>query len=124
MFATDDDLGVLADNANWHFVYSIGGTDYVTDLNIAVAADTTYKFKIAIDSDRKVSAYVNGTQYNLNTTAAIGNVNTTDLGTGTTKSVALTDNVDFIPYIGLRVHAGAARSLRIHKQSISRILFE
>lgn len=124
LFATDDDLGTLADNANWHFVYSIGGTDYVTDLNIAVAADTTYKFKIAIDSDRKVSAFVNGTQYNLNTTAAIGNVNTTDLGTGTTKSVALTDDIDFIPYIGLRVHAGSARSMRIHKQSISRILFE
>ena len=124
LFATDDDLGTLADNANWHFVYSIGGTDYVTDLNIAVAADTTYKFKIAIDSDRKVSAFVNGTQYNLNTTAAIGNVNTTDLGTGTTKSVALTDDIDFIPYIGLRVHTGSARSMRIHKQSSSRILFE
>ena len=124
LFATDDDLGTLADNANWHFVYSIGGTDYVTDLNIAVAADTVYKLKIAIDSDRKVSAFVNGTQYNLNTTAAIGNVNTTDLGTGTTKSVALTDDIDFIPYIGLRVHTGSARSMRIHKQSISRILFE
>ena len=122
LFATDDDLGTIATNANWHFVYSIGGTDYLTDLGIAVAADTTYHFKIKFDSDRKISAYVNGDQYSLNTTSGVGNV--TAPGKGTTTSAAMTNDIDFIPYIGLRIHAGSARSMRIHHQSISRVLFE
>ena len=123
LFATDDDLGTLATNANLHFVYSIGNADYLTDLGIAVAADTTYHLKIKFDSDRKISAYVNGDQYNLNTTATVAEV--TVPGKGTTTSAAMTDNIDFIPYIGLRCHAGsAARAIRIHHQSISRILFE
>ena len=33
---------------SWHFAYSIGGTDYVTNLNIAVATNTIYHFKIDI----------------------------------------------------------------------------
>tara|TARA_R100000008_G_C3544895_1_gene146971 strand:+ start:36 stop:962 length:927 start_codon:yes stop_codon:yes gene_type:complete len=122
LFATDDDLGTLATNANLHFVYSIGGSDYLTDLGIAVAADTTYHLKIKFDDERKISAYVNGEQYSLNTTATVAEVTTP--GKGTTTSAAMTNDIDFIPYIGLRVHAGSARSLRIHHQSISRVIFE
>ena len=43
-------------------------TDYVTDLGIAVAADTIYKLRIEIDSNRQVQVYVNDTLYGLSTT--------------------------------------------------------
>ena len=57
---------------SWHFAYSIGGTDYVTNLNIAVATNTIYHFKIDIDADRKVSAYINGIQYGLTQISGVG----------------------------------------------------
>ena len=55
--------------ANWHFVHSIGGTDYISRLPIAVAANTPYHLKIVIDSDRKATIFVNGIQYNITSTS-------------------------------------------------------
>ena len=55
--------------ANWHLVHSIGGTDYISKLPIAVAANTPYHLKIKIDSDRKATCFVNGVQYNITSTA-------------------------------------------------------
>ena len=37
--------------ANWHFVHSIGGTDYISQLPITVAASTNYHLKVSFDSD-------------------------------------------------------------------------
>ena len=106
-----------------HLIVASGGTDYVTDLGIALAVNTTYHLKISIDSDRKVSAYVNGAQYGVASTvvaAGTSAVNATD------KSVALADDKNLIPYIGIQEvgGSGAARSLRVHNQKISRVLFE
>jgi hypothetical protein len=118
LFCTDDDLGALTTNANLHFVYSVGGTDYISDLGIAVSASQTLNLKIAIDSDRKVSAFVNGSQYSLTSATTAGGVAT---GGGTVKSSALTDNAALIPYIGCQAHAGsAARDLFVHYEKISR----
>ena len=36
------------------------------------------------------------------------------------KTAAITDGVDFKPYIGLEANAGAAEALNVHYQSISR----
>jgi hypothetical protein len=113
--------------ANWHFVYSIGGTDYISRLPIAVAADTQYHFKIEVDSDRKATIYVNGIQYNVTTTAgSTGGTAVTAVqpGTAATKTAALTDNIDLIPYIGIENGAAAAEVLNVHYQSISRHVFE
>jgi hypothetical protein len=55
----------FTDYSYWHFVHSIGGTDYISQLPITVAANTPYHFKIEIDSDRKASIFVNGQQYNV-----------------------------------------------------------
>ena len=41
-----------------------------------------------------------------------------------TKTAALTDNVDFIPYIGIEAGAAAAEALDVHYQAINRIIFE
>ena len=108
--------------ANWHFVHSIGGTDYISRLPIAVAANTPYHFKIEVDSDRKAAIFVNGIQYNVTTTS--GSTGGTAVTTGTTKTGALTNDVNLIPYIGIENGAAAAEVLNVHYQSISRHVFE
>jgi len=108
--------------ANWHFVHSIGGTDFISRLPIAVEADTQYHFKIEVDSDRKAAIFVNGIQYNV--TGTSGSTGGTAVTTGTTKTGALTNDVDLIPYIGIENGAAAAEVLNVHYQSISRNVFE
>ena len=139
-YATDATNGqALSDYSPWYFIYSVGGTDYLTNLGITVAADTMYHFKIAIDSDRKASIFVNGVQYSVTQTAATTFDGSTEV-TGTTqatiaanysatnantqKSVALTDDIDLIPYIGIECGAGAAEVLNVHYEAISRHVFE
>ena len=122
LFCTDDDQGALTTNANLHFVYSNDGTDYVTDLGIVVAASTNYRFRISIDSNRQASVFVDGVQYGLVTSATAGGA-TQSLST--TKSLALADDHDLIPYIGVQQMAGSKTTeLTVHYQKISRILFE
>ena len=108
--------------ANWHFVHSIGGTDFISRLPIAVEADTQYHFKIEVDSDRKAAIFVNGIQYNVTTTS--GSTGGTAVTTGTTKTGALTNDVNLIPYIGIENGAAAAEVLNAHYQSISRNVIE
>ena len=122
LFCTDDDQGALTTNANLHFVYSNDGTDYVTDLGIAVAASTIYRLRIEIDSSRQVSVFVNDVQYGLVTSATAGGATQSST---TTKSLALADDHDLIPYIGVQQMAGSKTTeLTVHYQKISRILFE
>ena len=108
--------------ANWHFVHSIGGTDFISRLPIAVEADTQYHFKIEVDSDRKAAIFVNGIQYNVTTTS--GSTGGTAVTTGTTKSAALTNDVDLIPYNGIEANAGAAEALNTHYICMSRNVYE
>lgn len=109
--------------ANLHFIFSSNNVDYVTDLGIVVAVNTTYHLKISIDSDRKVSAFVNGNQYGIAATAVAAGTTQSD---PTAKSIELIDNRDLIPYIGIQELAttNIGRALRIHYIKISRILFE
>jgi hypothetical protein len=123
--AEDDDAGALTTNANLHFVYSVANTDYVTDLGITVAAATDYRLGIQIDSDRKVSAWVNGVQYGLTTTADADGVEVSPAsGDESSLSVALTDDIDLIPYVGIMNQAGTARDMVLYYEKISRIFFE
>lgn len=122
LFCTEDTDGTLTTNANLHFVYSNNDTDYVTDLGIAVAASTIYRLRIEIDSSRQVSVFVNDVQYGLVTSATVGGATQTEAAQ---KSLALADNHDLIPYIGVEQKAGSKTSdLTVHYQKISRILFE
>ena len=71
-FATDETVGqVLSTYTPLYFIYSIAGADYLTNLGITVAASTNYHLKITMDSDRKLSVFVNGEQYGLATTATL-----------------------------------------------------
>jgi hypothetical protein len=113
--------------ANWHLVHSIGGTDYISRLPIAVAANTPYHLKIAIDSDRKATCFVNGVQYNITSTAGSTGgtaVTAVEAGKAATKSAALTNDVDLIPYIGIEAGAAAAEAIDVHWTSISRHVYE
>jgi hypothetical protein len=123
LFETDGDNGTaLTSFANWHFVHSINGTDYISDLQIAVAASTNYHFKIVFDSDRKLSIFVNGVQYNITSTS--GSTGGTDVTTGTTKSAAMKNDIDLIPYVGIEAGDGAAAALDVQFEAISRLIYE
>ena len=47
----------------WHYCHSIGGTDYIVNTGLAVATDTSYRFRISIDSSRQISIFINEVQY-------------------------------------------------------------
>ena len=112
----------FTDFTKLHFVHSIGGTDYISQLPITVAANTPYHLKIKIDSDRKASIFVNGIQYNVTTTS--GSTGGTAVTAGTTPTAALTDDVDFIPYNGIEAGAAAAEALNTHFVAMSRLVYE
>ena len=134
LVATDDDQAyfkfqtdatnseAFTDFTKWHFVHSIGGTDYISQLPITVAANTPYHLKITIDSDRKASIFVNGVQYNVTTTS--GSTGGTAVTTGTTPSTALTDDIDLIPYVGIEAGAAAAEAVNCHYVCCSRNVYE
>jgi hypothetical protein len=117
----------FTDFAKWHFVHSIGGTDYISQLPITVAANTPYHLKIVIDSDRKATIFVNGIQYNITTTAgSTGGTAVTAVqpSKAVVKSAALTNDTSFEPYIGIEAGDGAAEALNVHYQAISRNVYE
>ncbi len=134
LIATDDDQAyfkfqtdatnseAFTDFTKLHFVHSIGGTDHIAQLPITVAADTIYHLKMEIDSDRKIAIFVNGIQYNVTSTS--GSTGGTAVTTGTTKSTALTDDIDLIPYNGIEANAGAAEALNTHYICMSRNVYE
>ena len=113
--------------ANWHVVHSIADTDYISRLPIAVAANTPYHLKIEIDSDRKATVFVNGVQYNLTgTSGSTGGTAVTAVqpGVAATKSAALTNDIDLIPYIGIEAGDGAAEAVNVHYVACSRNVYE
>lgn len=97
-YSTDDS------DAGWVVESSIGGTDTAKASGVTCAADTTYRFRIEIDSSRKAHCYINDKLVEVTT--------------------ALTNDVDFIPYIGLQSLSTAADTLLVNYQKISRVLFE
>jgi len=121
LFATDTDLGDITTLANLHFIYSVEDTDYITNLGIALAASTNYKLRIKIDSDRKISIYVNNTQYGLVTSANTGGATQS---TATQQSNALTNDKDLTPFVGIKNLGSANRELTVLYEKISRLLFE
>ena len=112
----------FTDFTKLHFCHSVADTDYISVLPITVAASTNYHLKIKFDSDRKMSIFVDGEQYNITSTA--GSTGGTAVTKGTGKSGAMTDNIDFIPYIGIENCDAAAAVLNVQYEAISRLIFE
>ena len=117
----------FSDYSYWHLVHSIGGTDYISQIPVTVAADTPYHLKIVIDSDRKATCFINGVQYNVTSTSGSTGgtaVTAVQAGVAAAKTAALTNDTDLIPYIGIEAGAAAAEAINVHYQSISRNVFE
>ena len=112
----------FTDFAKWHFVHSIGGTDFISQIPVTVETNTPYHLRFEIDSDRKAAIFVNGIQYNVTSTS--GSTGGTAVTTGTTKSGALTNDIDLIPYVGIEAGAGAAEAVNVHYVCCSRNVFE
>ncbi len=127
-YQTDaDNSEAFSDYSYWHLVHSIGGTDYISQTPVAFAADTPYHLKIVIDSDRKMTYFINGIQYNVTTTAgSTGGTAVTAVQPSETavKSAALTNDVNLIPYIGIENGDAAAAVLNVHYTAISRHVYE
>ena len=123
-FGTDaDNAGqAFTDFTKLHFCHSVADTDYISQLPITVAASTNYHLKIVFDSDRKMSIFVDGEQYNI--TGTSGSTGGTAVTKGTTKSGAMTDDIDLIPYIGIENCDAAAAVLNVQYEAISRLIFE
>ena len=111
----------MTTSASLHFCYSVAGIDYVTDLGITVEADIIYRLRISIDNNRKISVFVNETQYGLTTTSS---------STGLTvsnerqKSNQLTNDIDFKSYVGVQTTNNTEKVLTLCYEKISRLLFE
>ena len=117
----------FSDYSYWHLVHSIGGTDYISQIPVTVAADTPYHLKIVIDSDRKATCFINGVQYNVTSTSgSTGGTAVTAVqpGVAAAKTAALTNDTDLIPYIGIEAGAAAAEAINVHYTAISRNVFE
>ena len=124
IYASDSGLGTLSSYSNLHFVYSVDGDDYITNLGLAIAQYTTYRLRISIDSDRKVSVFINDVQYGLTHTA--GTTGTTE-SDSTRKSSALIyddDNpIKFMPVVGIQSLATDNEPyLYLHYEKMSRSL--
>ena len=86
-YASDGTNGqALSSFTPWYFIQSVGGTDYLTNTGVTVAADTMYHFKISIDSDRKPSIFINGVQYSATTSAQGSALSGGTEATGTTQA--------------------------------------
>jgi len=127
-YQTDaDNSEAFSDYSYWHLVHSIGGTDYISQTPVTFAADTPYHLKIVIDSDRKMTYFINGIQYNVTTTAgSTGGTAVTAVqpSTAAVKSAALTNDVNLIPYIAIENGDAAAAVLNVHYTAISRHVYE
>ena len=128
-FLTDSDNSGqdYTDFTKLHFVYSVNGTDYISQLPITVAANTNYHLKLKVDSDRKATIFVNGIQYNVsNTAGSTGGTAVTAVQPGKTATLsnALKNDIDFIPYNGIEANAGAAEALNTHFVAMSRMMYE
>lgn len=92
----------LASNTTLHFVYSVAGSDYITNLGLTLVADREYHLKIKINKQRKICIYVNGIQYGVTSTAYssgnYGNVATNSYD----ESIALSDSISLYPVVGVQ----------------------
>ena len=124
LYASNDDLGALTTNGNLHFVYSVAGTDYITDLGITVAVSTVYRLRISFDENRKISVFVNNVQYGLTSTPTTTTAGGVTESVSTTRSLAMTNDIDLIPFVGVQTLTTATKGMQVGFVKISRDLYE
>lgn len=127
LYATDDDLGgtnasPLTTNGNLHFIYSIGGTDYITDLGITVTGSTVYRLRISFDENRKISVFVNNIQYGLTSTPTTTTAGGVTESVSTAKSLAMTSDASLLPVVGFQSLESLVKIFNVSFIKISRTL--
>jgi len=120
-YDTTDEGGTLGNNANLHFIYSVGGFDFITDLNVVVTANTVYRLKMIFDSNRQISVFVNNERKGLSQAVTAGGTTETD---STKKSLAMTDDIDLIPMTSVGTKTTASKKIHVGHVRISRDFFE
>lgn len=120
LYSTQDDQGALTTNGNLHFVYSVAGTDYITNLGIIVTLSTVYKLRISFDENRQISVFVNNVRYGLVTSATAGGALQP---VATTKSLAMANDISLLPFIGCQTLTTASRGMQVGYVKLSRTLY-
>jgi len=121
-YATSDSLGPLTNNGNLHFIYSISGVDYVTDLGIVVQASTVYRLKFTFDESRRISVFVNGVQYGLTSTPTTTTSGGVTQSNNKTKSLVMTSGSNIVPVIGIQTLTASVAFLNINFVKVSRTI--
>jgi len=122
LYATDDGLGALTTNGNLHFIYSIGGVDYITDLGITVTASTVYRLRIVFDENRKISVFVNNIQYGLTSTPTTTTAGGVTESVSTAKSLAMTSGAELLPIVAFQTLEASSKVFNVSFIKISRTL--
>ena len=124
LYSSDDDAltETLTTNGNLHFIYSIAGVDYITDLGITVTASTIYRLRIVFDENKKISVFVNNIQYGLTSTPTTTTAGGVTESVSTAKSLAMTSNANLIPVAGLQNLDAGTRFFGVSFVKISRAL--
>tara|TARA_Y100000034_G_scaffold49700_1_gene61391 strand:+ start:360 stop:3488 length:3129 start_codon:yes stop_codon:yes gene_type:complete len=117
----DDTFGAITTNANMHFIYSVNGTDYITNLDFAMADNTLYRFRISIDSSRQIKIVIDDQWFGITRTT------TGTTPGGVTESSYYTSNAmnadkHLIPYVGIQTLGNTYPYHIVHYQKISRVL--
>jgi len=111
---------LFKDFTKLHFIHSISGVHYVSELPITIDIDTVYNLRITIDSNKLARIFVNGIQYNITrdigsspygSTVTEGDIPSTELS-----------GVNLIPYIGVQTETAASKTLNVYYQKMSRSL--
>ena len=105
----------LPSTTNFVFAYSVGGTDYMTNLGLPVVADREYHLKFVMDKNRKIKVFINGVQFGLSSTS--GTYTATN---NYDESAQLTNNVSLYPMAGLQLTSATKRSVVVNYISCSR----
>lgn len=107
----------LASTTNLMFAYSIGGTDYITNLGLPIVADRVYHLKIKMNKQKKLCVYVNGIQFGLTSTSgSMGTLATNSYD----ESLAITDSTGLYPIVGIQIASTNARSVVVNYIKLSR----
>jgi len=133
VLTTDNDqIYFLYDSSNivktWYIVISINGVDYVSVTPLIVDVSKNYKFRISIDKSRFARVFINDIQYSITKTEGTDISDENDVTSGIDPSEQLTNDIDLIPFIGIKdsrtSSSSETKKLNIYYQKISRILFE
>jgi len=111
-------IGIAAPERLLHLYAANSGVTPHANTNLFIEDSANNYIEIAVPDGQAGGIYFS------DVTSTSGSTGGTAVSTGTTKTAALTDDVDFIPYIGIEAGAAAAEAVNVHYTAISRAMYE